>query len=102
MRDGIKLSTDIYLPPEDIEGPYPAILERTPYDNARDMARVFDLGSSLESIKSFVAKGYAYVFQDVRGKCDSEGRLGPPSSTRVWMATTRSNGLISSPGATGR
>ncbi|MFX0197010.1 MAG: CocE/NonD family hydrolase [Candidatus Hodarchaeota archaeon] len=77
MRDGIKLSTDIYLPPEDIEGPYPAILERTPYDNARDMARAFDLGSTFESIKFFVANGYAYVFQDVRGKCDSEGDWDP-------------------------
>ena len=32
MRDGVELSADIYLPPIGDE-PWPAILQRTPYDN---------------------------------------------------------------------
>ena len=32
MRDGVLLSSDIYLPQK--EGKYPVILQRTPYDNA--------------------------------------------------------------------
>ena len=31
MRDGVKLSTDIYLPAA--EQAYPVVLARTPYDN---------------------------------------------------------------------
>ena len=31
MRDGIKLSTDVYLPAEG-EGPFPTIFWRTPYN----------------------------------------------------------------------
>ncbi len=32
MRDGVELSVDVYLPPTG-DGPWPAILQRTPYDN---------------------------------------------------------------------
>ncbi len=31
MRDGIRLSADVYLP--DAPGPFPTVLMRTPYDN---------------------------------------------------------------------
>jgi predicted acyl esterase len=36
MRDGVKLSTDLYLPRA--EGQYPTIVIRTPYDNNADGA----------------------------------------------------------------
>jgi predicted acyl esterase len=35
MRDGVRLATDIYFPAKDgvrLEGKFPAILERTPYN----------------------------------------------------------------------
>jgi predicted acyl esterase len=31
MRDGVRLSADVYMP--DGEGPWPVLLARTPYDN---------------------------------------------------------------------
>ena len=63
MRDGIRLSIDLYLPPG--AGPFPTILVRTPYDNGHDYYR--------EQIRAFVADGYAFAIQDCRGRHDSEG-----------------------------
>lgn len=63
MRDGIRLSADLYLP--DAEGTYPVILHRTPYNNNHPgIAHEADL---------FAAHGYAYAAQDCRGKYESEG-----------------------------
>jgi hypothetical protein len=68
MRDGVKLSTDIYLP-RDQRGPFPVILRRTPYDNT-------GMGAA-EDAAYFVQRGYAYVAQDGRGRYDSEGLYQP-------------------------
>lgn len=61
MRDGVRLATDVYLPPG--EGPFPVVLARTPYnkDGAQGLAQ------------SFVSRGYALVVQDTRGRYASEG-----------------------------
>jgi putative CocE/NonD family hydrolase len=68
MRDGVELSADIYLPPEG-DGPWPAILMRTPYDNT--------MAPLVSSSAYFARQGYACVFQDVRGRCDSDGEFEP-------------------------
>jgi len=75
MRDGVKLFTAVYVPkasafPDD-PGPYPFLMERTPYDvepygEDRYPAQ---LGPSEE----FENSGYIFVFQDVRGRWMSEG-----------------------------
>lgn len=67
MRDGVELSADVYLPAA--AGAYPAILERTPYDNANP-----DL---VETAGFFASHGYAFVAQDVRGRGDSDGLFVP-------------------------
>lgn len=67
MRDGITLSSDIILPAG--EGPFPAILLRTPYDNSEP--RYLDMG------RYFAGRGYAFVVQDVRGRGDSDGEWHP-------------------------
>ncbi len=64
MRDGVCLSTDIYLP--EAPGKFPTILSRTPYSNNE--------ASSVAQCKWYAERGYAFVTQDVRGKYDSEGR----------------------------
>jgi putative CocE/NonD family hydrolase len=66
MRDGVRLSADVYLP-ADGDGPWPALLSRTPYDNNLLM----ELGLF------WAQEGYAYVAQDVRGRYDSEGDFVP-------------------------
>ena len=70
MRDGVELSADVYMPAED--GPVPALLIRTPYDNiseedVRTRSAMVDLAQ----------RGYAVVAQDVRGRFDSEGDWYP-------------------------
>lgn len=77
MRDGVHLATDIYLPAGQ-QGPFPVLLERTPYDKRgtnhgdRTLAAPVPL-SKPEIAAQFVAAGYAYVLQDCRGRYGSEG-----------------------------
>ncbi|MFA5794053.1 MAG: CocE/NonD family hydrolase [Candidatus Brocadiia bacterium] len=67
MRDGINLSTDLYLPKG--KGPFPVILARTPYGN-HDPMRI--------AAKIWMAqRGIAYAYQDCRGRHDSEGEWEP-------------------------
>jgi len=61
MRDGVRLATDVYLPPLPTA---PAIAIRTPY------GRAFDTYAGL--FMSFARRGYAVVSQDCRGTGDSE------------------------------
>jgi len=67
MRDGVRLSTDIYLP--DSRGPFPVILIRTPYNNNRE--------PDVQDAVYFASRGYAVLLQDVRGRGDSEGEWAP-------------------------
>jgi putative CocE/NonD family hydrolase len=60
-RDGVTLHADIYRPAAD--GPYPVLLQRTPYDK-----------SNTGAIARMAARrGYIVVVQDVRGRYTSEG-----------------------------
>ena len=65
MRDGVKLSTDLYFP-EGISERLPVILIRTPYDKNPSRA-----GNS--TARMFAAQGYVVAVQDTRGKFESEG-----------------------------
>lgn len=67
-RDGVELSVDVYLP-DHTSGPVPAILQRTPYDNANP--------DVIASARYFADHGYAFVAADVRGRGDSDGRFTP-------------------------
>lgn len=76
MRDGVGLSTDIYRP-KDAEGPLPTIFWRTPY-NFNELS-----GSRLRFALESVARGYAFVIQNERGRYFSEGEfeiLGYPQT----------------------
>lgn len=64
MRDGIRLSTNIYRPSE--PGKYPVLLCRSPYGNG-------GAGGN----RNMVEKGYAVVVQDTRGRYESEGVFNP-------------------------
>lgn len=64
MRDGVKLTADVYRPDE--EGKFPVILQRTCYGRTK----------ALEAM-SYAKRGYVFVTQDVRGKFDSEGAWKP-------------------------
>ena len=62
MRDGVRLSTNIYRP--DDPGKFPVLLTRSPYGNG---------GAGSRFAHSFVKRGYIVVAQDTRGRYESEG-----------------------------
>jgi putative CocE/NonD family hydrolase len=67
MRDGVRLSVDVYQPAAD--GRYPGVLVHTPYNN--------NSPALLVRAKWFARRGYAVAISDVRGRYDSEGDWDP-------------------------
>jgi predicted acyl esterase len=61
MRDGIRLATDLYLPPRT---PAPAVVMRTPYERDQD--------ANVGAFMSLARRGFAVVSQDCRGTGGSE------------------------------
>jgi len=68
MRDGVTLRADFMLPAA--EGKFPVLVYRTPY--GKDGAP-----SEWTTFGKAVARGYAVVVQDVRGRYESEGEFTP-------------------------
>lgn len=98
MKDGTRLATYVYLPAgEPADSGYPVLLTRTPYD----ASRVIDWSWH------YVARGYAVVAQDVRGRYASEGEfwvdiheIGDGDETLAWIAGQEwANGNIGMMGA---
>jgi predicted acyl esterase len=95
MRDGVKLSTIIYLP--EGKGPWPVVLVRTPYGKA----------SQTRLNATWTKHGFAFVVQDCRGTFQSEGKYRPfvddqsdGYDTVEWLAKqTWSNGRVGMFGA---
>jgi hypothetical protein len=90
MRDGTKLSTDLYLP--QIDGKAPVILIRTPYK--KEMGEL--------QARYYARRGFVVVIQDCRGRFGSKGVWEPfinePKDgydTIEWLAAQPwSNGKI--------
>ena len=94
MRDGVVLYADIYRPAE--EGRYPVLVSRTPYSTER-----YD-SSAYTAAVFYSRRGYVFVFQDVRGRHESEGTWEPMRNefedgydTVEWAAKQPwSNGMV--------
>jgi putative CocE/NonD family hydrolase len=92
MRDGVKLSTDLYMPSDSRR--FPTILVRTPYNNNGE--------GMVRQAMYYATRGYAVALQDVRGRYDSEGEWVPMRNeakdgyeTVEWIAQQRwSNGKV--------
>jgi len=69
MRDGTKLSADIYTPHG--EGPFPVLLQRTPYSKTHAESNVYS------HPVWYAERGYIVVIQDVRGRGRSKGSFDP-------------------------
>src|SRR5271155_3159669 len=91
MRDGVKLYTVIVIPKGAAQAPI--LLTRTPY-NAKNRATRSESPHMLAELQLsdeiFVKAGYIRVYQDVRGKCGSEGAhimtpppIGPLNSSGI-------------------
>jgi uncharacterized protein len=68
MRDGVTLYADVYRPVGD--GRFPVLISRTPYSTER-------FPTAYDAAVYFAQRGYVYVFQDVRGRHESEGTWMP-------------------------
>ena len=68
MRDGVILYADVYRPAK--QGKYPVLVSRTPYSTERAPA-------AYAAPVFFARRGYVFVFQDVRGRHESEGKWDP-------------------------
>jgi putative CocE/NonD family hydrolase len=68
MRDGVILYGEVYRPVKNDK--YPVLVSRTPYSTQR-------YPSAYEEPLFFASRGYVYVFQDVRGRHESEGKWEP-------------------------
>jgi hypothetical protein len=102
MRDGTRLSADIYFPARE-RCQLPLVLSRTPYDK-----RTFrDPGSEAWR---FVSAGFAYAVQDLRGTHESEGECRVSEFDRcdgfdtvAWLAAQPwSNGRVGTYGCSQR
>ena len=96
MRDGVHLSTDVYLP-KDSHDALPTVFWRTPY-NFNTLSSDELLPQAVEA----VSHGYAFVIQNERGRYFSEGEfkiLGNPRTDGYdalsWIAEQEwSNGRV--------
>ena len=95
MRDGVSLSTDIYMP-KNASGKLPVILWKTPYNEGKLK------GSTMRYVLESVKRGYIFIVQNERGRYFSEGKweiLGNPQTdgydTLSWIAEQPwSNGKV--------
>ena len=93
MRDGVTLLADVWLP--DAKGKFPVLVYRTPYGKAR-------APKEWTTFDKAVARGYALVIQDVRGRYASGGEFDPYRNegrdgydTIEWAAAQPwSNGVV--------
>ncbi|MCH8910017.1 MAG: CocE/NonD family hydrolase [Chloroflexi bacterium] len=69
MRDGTVLRADIWRP--DVDGEFPVLIERTPYDKTSSSE------SSLGAGEYYASEGYVTIIQDVRGRFASDGEFYP-------------------------
>ena len=95
MRDGVALSTDIYMP-KNATGKLPAILWKTPYNEHKLK------GGTMRYVLESVKRGYTFIVQNERGRYFSQGQweiLGKPQTdgydTLSWIAAQDwSNGKV--------
>ncbi len=92
MRDGVELSSDVYLPRA--HGQFPTVLIRTPYSN--------NLDNHIDKARRLANDGYVCMVQDTRGRFDSDGEYYPVFheaddgyDTHEWIGAQEwSNGKI--------
>jgi uncharacterized protein len=72
MRDGVKLYTVVYVPTKPTT-PLPILLTRTPYGIGGSEGNLRNGPQSKGSYAELTDDGYAFAFQDIRGRMNSEG-----------------------------
>ncbi len=96
MRDGVRLHTTVYAPMRSGEK-FPFLITRTPYGTGPYGENSYraSLGPSRHS-SDFEKEGFIFVFQDVRGKFQSEGQfvvMRPHNTRKTGKETDESSDL---------
>ena len=95
MRDGVRLSTDLYFPEVEDEQ-LPVVLIRTPYDKNR-------MRDDAEGdAHMFASHGFVVATQDSRGKFESEGIYSPPAGHEAEDGYDTVDWIASQPWSNGR
>ena len=81
MRDGVRLSADLYRPAQ--SGQLPVLLQRTPYNKSgpNGVSQAFAMRAA--------EAGFAVVVQDVRGRYNSGGDFTAFDQEAIMEAATR-------------
>ena len=75
MRDGVRLYT-VVLSPVGSAGGIPVLMQRTPYGADIPVKEDSTISADwLGSLSGMAVEGYYFVFQDIRGKFGSEGKM---------------------------
>jgi predicted acyl esterase len=103
MRDGVRLFTSVYVPKDVVTDgkSYPILLQRTPYSVAP--YGVDQYRDTLGPSPLFLTEKFIFVYQDVRGRNQSEGdfaltrphkpnKTSPKTPTNPPTPTTPSTG----------
>lgn len=93
MRDGVRLSTDVYRP-VGAQGRLPAILMRTPYGKS--------LRRPPAGARFFASRGYVVLVQDLRGRHESEGRYFAYSAQEGEDGWDTLDWIVAQPWSNGR
>ncbi|MGD0832388.1 MAG: CocE/NonD family hydrolase [Terracidiphilus sp.] len=75
MRDGKRLFTAVYVPKDTSGGPYPFLIDRTPYSVEPYGEDQYPDSLGPSPSDEFERSGYIFVYQDVRGRWMSEGEF---------------------------
>ena len=73
MRDGVKLYT-VILTPVDAKKAFPILIQRTPYGASISISDDTTFKTALLG-SAMAEAGYIFVYQDIRGKYKSEGKM---------------------------
>jgi putative CocE/NonD family hydrolase len=92
MRDGVRLSANVFRPPGTAAGRYPTILLRTPYGKGAAITPAY---------QSFVNHGYVVVVEDVRGRYQSGGTFEPVHNDEIADGDDTLNWIASQPWSDG-
>lgn len=80
MRDGLKLFTSVYVPKDESQS-YPILLLRTPYGVGPYGTNSYR--GALGPSGLFAKEGFIFVYQDVRGRGESEGAFEDPPAHKL-------------------
>jgi len=83
MRDGLKLFTAVYVPKDQSQS-YPILLLRTPYGVGPYGTNSYR--ASLGPSEFFAKEGFIFVYQDVRGRGQSEGAFEDPPAHKLHFS----------------